>query len=98
MIDDTDSDELLRKMEIRRLATLVIGSAEVIAFLLLAHLTLMSVDPLDDTVDALKIGLQAVPIVLLTVPGLLLAWMGRAPRLALGFVLLAIPAAVLAWA
>lgn len=97
MIDETDADAPIRRMERQRLATLAVGSAEIIAFLLFAHWTLMSLDPLGEADSILTIGLAALPIVLLTLPGLLLAWLGRAPRLALALVLAAIPVATLGW-
>ena len=97
MTDDTDPYEPIRRTERQRLATLAVGSAEIIAFLLFSHWTLMSLDPLGDTESGLAIGLAALPVVLLTLPGLLLAWLGRAPRLALALVLAAIPVAMLAW-
>jgi hypothetical protein len=95
--DDTDFHVTSRSTEVRRLVTLVVGSAEIIAFLLFSHLMLMSTDPLGEEIGVGMVLLIAVPIVLLTLPGLLLAWLGRAPRISLALVLAAIPVAIVAW-
>lgn len=95
--DDAHLDATIRSAEVRRLVTLVIGSAEIIAFLLFSHLMLMSTDPLGESIGVAMVLLMAFPIVALTLPGLLLAWLGRAPRTALVLVLAAIPVALVAW-
>src|SRR5262245_38835328 len=95
--DDMNPDAASRSTEVRRLVTLVVGSMEIIAFLLFSHLMLMSTDPLGDDTGVAMVLLIAIPIVLLTLPGLLLAWLGRAPRLSLALVLAAIPVAIVAW-
>lgn len=97
MSGETDPDAPVRRVERQRLVTLAVGSAEIIAFLLFSHWTLMSLDPLGEADSILTIGLAGLPIVLLTLPGLLLAWLGRAPQLALALVLAAIPVAMLGW-
>lgn len=95
--DDADLDETSRRTELSRLVTLIIGSVEIIAFLLFSHLMLMSTDPLGEEIGVGMVMLFAVPILSLTLPGLLLAWLGRAPRTALALVLVAIPLAIVVW-
>lgn len=86
--DDVDFNLAARIAPMLRLATLVIGSIEIILFLLVAHLLLQSLDPLWD-----RVLLLALPVAGLTLPGLLLAWLDRAPRAALALVALAVPVA-----
>ncbi|MCC7253360.1 hypothetical protein [Hyphomicrobium sp.] len=93
MTDDADIDRAAREGGLLRLITLVAGSVEIIAFTLLAHLLLQSADPLGEDVGVGKASLMALPLVGLILPGLLLAWLDRAPRIALALVLLAIPVA-----
>lgn len=88
MTDDVDFNLAARIAPMLRLATLVIGSIEIILFLLVAHLLLQSLDPLWD-----RVLLLALPVAGLTLPGLLLAWLDRAPRAALALVALAVPVA-----
>ncbi len=88
MTDDVDFSFSVRMAPVLRLVTLLIGSAEIIFFLLAAHLLLQSVDPLWD-----RVLLLALPLAALTIPGVLLAWLDRAPRAALAFVVLAVPVA-----
>jgi hypothetical protein len=92
MTDDTDLDRAASAGALLRLATLVIGSIEVIFFLLSAHLLLQASDPHWEV-----IGLLALLLLGLTLPGLLLAWLDRAPRTALTLVVLALPVAALVW-
>jgi hypothetical protein len=80
-----------------RLLTLVIGSIELILFLLFAHLMLQSTDPLQASIGEGMALLMLVPVAALTLPGLLLAWLDRAPRTALAMVLLALPVAAVLW-
>ncbi|HEX2843442.1 hypothetical protein [Hyphomicrobium sp.] len=96
MADDIDHDSA-RPTALLRLATLVIGSIEIIVFILFAHLMLQSADPLAESIGEAVTLLMAAPLLGLTLPGLLLAWLDRAPRTSLGLVLLAIPVAALAW-
>ena len=86
MTDDVDLDTEVRVAPLLRFATLLIGSIEIILFLLFAHLLLQSIEPRWDAITTL-----ALPLVCLTLPGLLLAWLDRAPRTALALVLLAVP-------
>lgn len=88
MTQDIDLSRTARVEPLLRLATLVIGSIEIILFLLLAHLMLQSIDPLWDVLALLALVLAG-----LTLPGILLAWLDRAPRTALALVLLAFPVA-----
>ncbi len=97
MTDNADHDELARPAAVLRLTALVIGSAEIIAFLLMAHLLLQSTDPLGESFGEAVTLLMAVPLIGLTLPGLMLAWLDRAPRTALLMVLAAIPVAALVW-
>lgn len=96
MTDDTDLDQA-SPAGLLRLVTLVAGSIEVILFTLFAHLMLQSTDPLGASIGQGVTMLLAAPLVLLTVPGLLLAWLDRASRTALALVLLAAPLAALLW-
>lgn len=80
-----------------RLMTLVIGSIELILFLLFAHLMLQSTDPLQASIGEGMALLMLLPVVAITLPGLLLAWLDRAPRTALAMVLLALPVAAMLW-
>ena len=90
MTDDANIDAAARSGPLLRLLTLVIGSVQVILFVLLAHLRLQSATP----ESTLLIG---APFLLLTVPGLLLAWLDRAPKAALALVLLAFPLTAGIW-
>ncbi|MGE0022463.1 MAG: hypothetical protein AB7S70_02400 [Hyphomicrobium sp.] len=96
MTDHGDISSDAEQASLIRLVTLVIGSGEVIAFLLLAHLTLQSGDPLGAS-TAEGIMLAAAPLIALTLPGVLLAWLGRAPWTAFGLVLAAMPMAAAVW-
>ena len=97
MTDDADLDHAARGGALLRLATLVIGSSEVIAFLLFAHLMLQSTDALGASIGEAITLLMAAPLVALALPGLLLAGFDRAPRIALGLVLAALPIAAGLW-
>ncbi len=72
-----------------RLAVLVIGGAEVIAFSLYAGLMLSSSDPMGSAIGTLMTLLMGAPIATLVLPALCLAWMWRALPLAIILVLLA---------
>ncbi|MBL8847706.1 MAG: hypothetical protein JNN24_18235 [Hyphomicrobium zavarzinii] len=98
MTDDIDREDVLRGGEVLRLATLAVGSIQIIGFLLFAHLKLQSLDPLGSSADE-SMGIAiALPLLLFTIPGLLLAWLGRAPRIAHALVWLALPVAGVLWA
>jgi hypothetical protein len=97
MTFDTDDDGQAQSGALLRLATLAIGSIEIILFVLLAHLVLMqATDPVASEVGGETAAVIAMPL-LFTLPGLLLAWLNRTPRIAHGLVLLALPAAGIAW-
>jgi hypothetical protein len=94
---ETSSEEGAPPGALLRLFTLIIGGTEIIAFLLLAHLMLQSSDPIGASIgDALTL-LTGAPLVLLTLPGVILAWLGRAPRAAFALVALAAIAWAIAW-
>lgn len=95
--DDADLDTDTRGGALLRLVTLVIGGMEFIFFLLFAHLLLHASDPLGAQIGLGMTLLMTLPLVALTLPGIALAWLGRAPRTSLALVLLALPAAVLLW-
>lgn len=97
MTDDADDLEAGARPDTLRLATLVLGSAEAIAVLLLAHLVLQSGDPFEAGDGVGTALLAALAVAGLVLPGLLLAGLGRAPRTALAFVLLALPATATLW-
>lgn len=80
-----------------RLLTLVLGSVEVIVFVLLAHALLQSSDPLEGDLGWGSAFRLSLPLFVLTLPGVLLAWLDRAPKTALVLVLLAVPALLLIW-
>ncbi len=73
-----------------RLLTLVVGSLEIIAFTLAAHMLALS-----DFAGEQHAALVLVPLILLTIPALMLAIANRAPVIALAMVAVALPAAVL---
>lgn len=97
MTDDADDEGRMAAGGLLRLATLIIGGVEIILFLLFAHLMLQSTDPLGAEIGQGMTAVIAVPLLMMTLPGLLLAWLDRAPKLALSLVLLALPAAGVAW-
>lgn len=74
-----------------RLLTLVVGSLEIIAFTLSAHLMLLS-----DLAGEDHVLLILAPLLGLTIPGLMLALADRAHAIALTMVTLALPAAAVA--
>lgn len=90
-------EDARRPGSVFRLLTLVLGGAEVIAFLLFAHLMLQSSDPLGASIGQAMTLLMAAPLVLLTLPGVILACLDRAPRIAFGLVVLALVTAAIAW-
>lgn len=96
MTHDTNLDHAAQGGPLLRLVTLAVGSIEIILFVLLVHLVLQSADP-DGLSGAERALLLAAPLVLLTLPGLLLAWLDRAPRTALTVVLLALPVTAGIW-
>lgn len=91
------NDDAPQRDAVLRLITLVIGSAETIAFLLFTHLVLQSTDPLASDLGPGMTVLIVLPLLSFTLPGLALAWLNRSPRAALALVLLGIPAAVVCW-
>ncbi|HYD15544.1 MAG TPA: hypothetical protein VEA77_04005 [Hyphomicrobium sp.] len=97
MTDDTDREDVSRQMALLRLMTLIIGSFEIILFILFAHIMLQSTDPLGSSIGEAMTLLISAPLVALTLPGLLLAWLDRAHRTALALVLLALPVAYIVW-
>jgi hypothetical protein len=97
MTGDVDLDRASQGGGVLRLVTLVVGSVEIILFTLFVHLMLHSTDPLGESIGEGRTFLIAAPLVLLTLPGLLLAWLDKAPRAALSLVCLALPATALAW-
>jgi hypothetical protein len=97
MTGDVDLDREYQS-GVLRFMTLVVGSVEIILFTLIVHLMLHSTDPLGESIGEARAVLIAAPLVLLTLPGLLLAWLDRAPRTAMALVCLALPATVMAWA
>jgi len=97
MTDDTNLDHAAQGRPLLRLVTLVVGSGEVILFVLLAHLVLQSTDPAGPTSGVERAVRLAAPLVLLTLPGLLLAWLDRASRTALVLVLMALPVTIAIW-
>jgi hypothetical protein len=80
-----------------RLATLIIGSIEIITFILFAHLMLQSTDLLGSAIGRGISALMALPLLGLVVPGLILASLNRAPKIALALVVAALPVAALLW-
>lgn len=96
MIDDTNSEGGAAKAQGLRLAALAIGSVEMIVFTLLAHLRLYEAGPPDVGADPSDL-LPLLPIMAMTLPGLLLACRNAAPVAALALVLLAVPTAALLW-
>jgi hypothetical protein len=102
MTENTENNEAAELGSVLRLATLVIGSVEVILATLFGHLMLQSAtSPAADEMSvAIGTGMAvliAAPILFLTMPGLLLAWLDRAPRTGLALVLLALPVAGVLW-
>lgn len=97
MAHHAELESAVKGRPLLRLLTLVIGSIELIVFLLFAHLMLQSADPLQASIGECMALLMLLPVVALTLPGLLLAWLDRAPRTALAMVLLALPVAAVLW-
>jgi len=97
MLDDAREEDGPRTGALVRLVTLVIGSVEIILFILVAHAMLQSTDPLGASIGEGMALLIGVPVAAFTLPGLLLAWMDRAPRTALALVLAALPIAAILW-
>jgi len=80
-----------------RSLVLAIGIIETLALLMFAALMLQSSDPLGAAIGRGVTMLLAVPYVLLALPGMVLAYLGRWLPLALALVVLAMPAAILLW-
>ena len=81
---------------LRRL-TLAIGAMETVALMFYAGIMLQGSDPMGAAIGRAITMLMAVPYVLLTLPGLVLAWKNRMLPLALLLVTLAIPVAIVFW-
>ncbi len=80
-----------------RSLTLAIGVIETLALVMFAALMLQSSDPLGAAIGRGITMLLAVPYVLLALPGMVLAYLGRWLPAALALVVLAMPAAILLW-
>jgi hypothetical protein len=80
-----------------RSLTLAIGVIETLALVMFAALMLQSSDPLGAAIGRGVTMLLAVPYVLLALPGMVLAYLGRWLPAALALVVLAMPAAILLW-
>ncbi|MFA5950279.1 MAG: hypothetical protein WC807_08350 [Hyphomicrobium sp.] len=80
-----------------RSLALLIGGAEIAAFILFATLMLQSSDPLGSAIGFGMTALMALPVGLLTLPGVLLAWRTRYSGAALALVLAAALVAVGLW-
>jgi hypothetical protein len=80
-----------------RSLTLAIGILETLALVMFAALMLQASDPLGAAIGRGVTMLLAVPYVLLTVPGMALAYLRRWLPAALGLVVAAVPAAILLW-
>lgn len=92
MTQDTDLDRTAQGSPLLRLVTLAVGSIAIILLVLRLHLMLLAVAPFEMTsAGDGPATLLLVALMLLAVPGLLLAWLDRAPRTALTLVLLALP-------
>lgn len=98
MTENANIDRAIQDKALIRLVTLIVGCVAVILLVLRLHLLLLYAGAADDvgSGDGSRIALIAAPL-LLSVPGLTLAWLGRAPRTALALVLMALPLAVAAW-
>jgi hypothetical protein len=81
---------------LRRLA-LAIGAMETVALMFYAGIMLQGSDPMGAAIGRAITMLIALPYVLLTLPGLVLAWKNRLLPLALTLVVLAIPVAIVFW-
>jgi hypothetical protein len=97
MLDNAQEADGRPHGALMRLATLLIGSVELILFILFAHVMLQSTDPLGAAIGEGMALLIGVPVAALTLPGLILAWLDRAPRTALALVLVALPIASILW-
>lgn len=98
MTEHTNIDRAIQDRGLLRLVALVVGCVVVILFVLRLHLLLLYAGAVDDVAagDAGYVALIAAPL-LFSVPGLTLAWLGRAPRTALALVALALPLTLAAW-
>jgi hypothetical protein len=90
------ANALSLQTSLRRL-TLAIGAVETLALVYFAGIMLQSSDPMGAAIGRAVAMLMAVPYVVLTLPGIVLAWKNRWLPLALALVTLAIPVAVLFW-
>jgi len=86
-----DMDTALRRL------TFAIGAMETMALMFYAGIMLQGSDPMGAAIGRAITMLMAVPYVLFTLPGLVLAWKNRWLPLALTIVVLAIPVAILFW-
>jgi hypothetical protein len=92
--DDTYSERDEASGSILRLVTLVVGSLQIILYALAANLLIVSAAPGQETAELEHALALLIPLFFLTLPGLLLAWLGRAPKSALALVVLAVPVAL----
>lgn len=80
-----------------RALVLAIGGLETLALVMFAALMLQSSDPLGAAIGRRIVLLLAAPYLVLTLPGLVLAWRNRLLPLALALVALAVPATLMLW-
>ena len=92
--DETQTDDGADSGSVLRLVTLGLGGLEIILAALAANLLIVSAAPGQEAIEISHALALLVPVIVFTLPGLLLAWLERAPRTALALVLLAAPAAL----
>lgn len=93
--DETQSDNGADDSgSVLRLVTLGLGGLEIILAALAANLLIVSAAPGQEEVEFSHALALLVPVTMFTLPGLMLAWLDRAPRLALALVVMAVPAAL----
>ncbi len=92
--DETQSENGAHSGSVLRLVTLGLGGLEIILAALAANLLIVSAASGQDAIAFSHAFALLVPLVAFTLPGLLLAWLDRAPRTALALVVLAVPAAL----
>ena len=97
MTDDTGENAGSIGTGLMRLATLTLGGIQIILFSLFVHVILQSTDPLGASIGEAMTLLMSLPILAMTLPGVLLAWLDRAPRVALALVVLVFPVGAVLW-
>ena len=97
MTDDTGENAGSIGAGLMRLATLTLGGIQIILFSLFAHVLLQSTDPLGASIGEAMTLVMSLPVLAMTLPGVLLAWLDRAPRVALALVVLAFPVGAALW-